>query len=404
MVEDDRKCRNFTSAERAPMIATLADLLAPISTSEFQEAFRASRRLHVRTSNPTRMAALLPWRDIDALFDVLARANKLIIMRDGHAVPLEFYTSGEDNRFNTRAFHDLAAHGVSVVVNTIDESFPGIGHLAAAIERELGLQTWVNAYLSFSKGSALKPHRDWHDVLITQIHGSKQWRIWNADMAYPVGKMVLSKVDASLPPDQVIELAPGDVLFIPRGEPHAAAVASDVSVHLTIGLNHMTGLNFIDHLRKEASANTLLRMNLPRHASEEETIAHETAVKQALCQLINAATIAQFLRTDDLRRPPYLHTAVAGALPQADDVLRLTLRRRIPLPDIAADGAPQSVTIGGEVYSLAPASIGVLRWLFDHGPAERRALDDAMMQQYAQAEVEAALRELLRFGFLAVNA
>jgi hypothetical protein len=45
-----------------------------------------------------------------------------------------------------------------------------------------------------------------------------------------------------------------------------------------------------------------------------------------------------------------------------------------------------------------------MRWLFDHAPAERRALDDAMILQYAQAEVEAALRELLRFGFLAINA
>jgi ribosomal protein L16 Arg81 hydroxylase len=389
--------------ERAPMIATLADLLAPISTSEFLEAFRASRRLHVRTFNPTRMASLLPWHDIDALLDVLARANKLSILRDGQAVPQQFYTSGEDGRFNSRAFHHLAANGVSVVVNTIDESIPRIGHLAAAIERELGIQTWVNAYLSFSKGGALGPHRDRHDVLVAQIYGHKQWRVWNADMAYPVGKMVLSNVNDSLPPDQVVELAPGDVLFIPRGEPHAATVSSELSVHLTIGLSHMTGLNIIDHLRNEARSNTLLRMNLPRHSSEEEMIAHEITVKQALFQLIDAIDIAQFLRTDDLRRPPYLHTAVTNALPQVDDILVLTLRRRIPLPDAAPGGAPQSVTIGGESYPLAPASIGVMRWLFDHGPAVRRALDDAMRPQYTQAEVEAALREMLRFGFLAVN-
>lgn len=385
------------------MLATLANLVAPIPVFEFLDALRAGRRLHVRASSPTRLAPLLPWQDIDALLAMLARADKLVVWRDGQPVPRQFYTSGEDARFNPRAFHDLVAHGVSVIVNEIHQSVPRIGHLAAAIERELGIQTQVNAYLSFSKGGAFKPHRDWHDVLVAQIHGSKRWQIWNADIAYPVKPMARLKGNDSLPPDQVIELAPGDVLFIPRGEPHAAAVASGLSVHLTIGLDHMTGLDFIDHLREQAITNTLLRMNLPRHSSEAETIAHETAVKQALHRLIDTASVAEFLRTDDLSRRPYLHTAVAGMLPQMDDLLCLTLRRRIPLPDRANDGAAQPVTIGGEVCHLAPVSIDVMRWLFDHGPALRRALDDAMAPQYGQASVETALRELLRFGFLAVN-
>ena len=57
-----------------------------------------------------------------------------------------------------------------------------------------------------------------------------------------------------------------------------------------------------------------------------------------------------------------------------DDVVRLTLRRRIPLPDVTSDGAAQPITIGSDVFRLAPASIDIMRWLFDHDPATRRAL------------------------------
>jgi ribosomal protein L16 Arg81 hydroxylase len=384
------------------MITTLAELLAPVSTSEFLEALRASRRLLIRAVDATRMASLLSWQDIDSLMAKLAIDHKLLVMRDGVIVPPQLYSLGEDSRFNARAFHDLMAQGVSIVVDSIDDSISQIGRLAAAIERELGIAVQINGYLSFSKGGAFKPHWDRHDVLAVQVYGRKQWRIWNAEIAHPIDKTDILKVDTSLPPDQVIELTPGDVIFIPRGEAHSAAVSIEHSVHLTISLSSLTGLDFIDHFRKEAAKNLLLRMNLPRHSSEEEARKHEANLKRQLHQLVDAASITNFLGASDLRRRPFVQTALSGALPQIDDVLFLTLRRRIPLSDVAPDGAPQPITIGGEVFRLAPASIGIMRWLFDHDAATRRELYVALSPHYEQASIDAALRELLRFGFLAV--
>jgi hypothetical protein len=400
-----------------PMINTLADLLAPISVFDFLDAFRAGRRLHVRTNESKRLEMLLPWQRIEAVldwgastdrtantfFDQSARRSTphLIIMRDDVEIPRKFFTI--EDRFSVRAFHDLAKQGVSVVVNFIDMVVPTIGLLAASIERDLSVKTWVNAYLSFSKGGAFRPHRDDHDVLVAQIHGSKKWQIWNADIKHPVGnKMKGSKINVDLPPNDVIELGPGDILFIPRGEPHSAAVSSKISVHLTIGLSHMTAIDFIDYLREQAHKDVLLRMNLPRHLSEEETSAHESAVKRSLTDLINRTKVAEFLQADDQRRSPYLHAAVTGTLPKRNDVIQLTLRRRIPLPNVVTDGAAQAVTIGQEVCSLSPVSISIIAWLFDHGPASRSALDDAMVPQYGETKLEEGLHELLRFGFLSI--
>jgi hypothetical protein len=212
-----------------------------------------------------------------------------------------------------------------------------------------------------------------------------------------------AKVNASVSPDQEVELAPGDVLFIPRGEPHCAAVSTGRSVHLTIGLFSLTGIDFLDHLRKEAAKDPLLRMDLPRHSSNEQSGAHEAALKRRLHQLIDAASVLQFLREDDLSRVSALQTAVAGALPQVEDVLRLTLRRRVPLPDVAPNGGPQPVVIGGEARRLSPASIDALRWLFDHDPATWCALRAGLTLRHGQDSIEAAVHELLRFGFLVVN-
>src|SRR5262249_17987695 len=263
--------------------------------------------------------------------------------------------------------------------------------------------TEVNAYLSFSKGGAFKPHFDVMDVLIVQVHGTKQWRIWNMEVPYPVEMTDRTKVNASVAPDQEVKMAPGDVLFIPRGEPHSAAVSTKHSVHLTISLISQTGVDFFRHIRKEAAKDPLLRMDLPRHSSDEESSAHEAALKHRLHQLIEAASMSQFLREGDLSRLPALQTAVARELPQVEDILRLTLRRRVPLPDVTPDSGVQPVTIGGETRGLSPAAIDVLRWLFDHDPVRLRALHAELTPRHGRDSIDAAIRELFRFGFLFVN-
>jgi len=222
------------------MLATLADLLAPVSLSEFLEGFRARTRLHISASDPTRAETLLSWQDIDTLLSRHGLDENVGIWRDSVPVPRQFYTSNEGKRLKVRAFHDLLAQGVSIVVDGVHRSIPQISQLAAAVEREMGIKTQINAYLSFSKGGVFKPHWDILDIIAVQVHGRKRWRFWKAVVPHPVEYADSVSIDASAVPDQEIELGPGDVLFIPRGEPHAAAVSAGYSVHLTIGLRRAT--------------------------------------------------------------------------------------------------------------------------------------------------------------------
>src|SRR6516225_7612950 len=218
------------------MLATLSDLLAPVSLSKFFERFRARTRLHISAPDPTRAESLLPWQDIDTLLSGHGLGENVGIWRDSVRVARQFYTSNEGKRLNASALHELLTQGVSIVVDGVHRSIPQISQLAAAVEREMGIQTQVNAYLSFSKGGAFKPHWDIHDVLAVQVHGRKRWRFWKTIIPHPVKLADNVPIDANVPPDQEIELGPGDALFIPRGEPHAAVVSNECSVHLTIGL------------------------------------------------------------------------------------------------------------------------------------------------------------------------
>ena len=174
------------SNSRKQKLTTLADLLAPVSLSEFLEVFRARKRLHISASDPTRAETLLSWQDIDTLLSGHGLGENVGIWRDSVLVPRQFYTSNGGKRLKVRAFHDLLSQGVSIVVDGVHRSIPQISQLAAAVEREMGIQTQVNAYLSFSKGGAFKPHWDIHDVLAVQVHGRKRWRFWKAVVPHPV--------------------------------------------------------------------------------------------------------------------------------------------------------------------------------------------------------------------------
>ena len=130
---------------------------------------------------------------------------------------------------------------------------------------------------------------------------------------------------------------PGTCCSSRAASPTPPLCPAGCSVHLTIGLSSQTGIDFLDHLRKEAAKDPLLRMDLPRHSSDEQSDAHEAALKHRLHQLIDAASMSQFLREGDLSRLPALQTAVAGALPQMDDVLRLTLAPAHSAPGCRAE-------------------------------------------------------------------
>jgi hypothetical protein len=120
------------------MLATLADLLAPASCSEFLDVFRARKRLHIEASDPARAETLFSWRDIDTLLSGQVLDENVSIMRDGVPIPREMYTSNKGQQLDVRAFHDLLTQGVSIVVDGVHRSIPHIGQLAAAVERGCG--------------------------------------------------------------------------------------------------------------------------------------------------------------------------------------------------------------------------------------------------------------------------
>ena len=265
----------------------------------------------------------------------------------------------------------------------------------------MGFGVGVNAYLSFSRGGAFKPHWDRHDVLIVQVHGKKAWRVWDSAFKNPIETSRHAEHDITDATCQQLELSPGDVLYIPRGEPHAASVSGGGSVHLTIGLDCLNGVDLLQQLNHAAGQDDFLRSDLPPREAEARLRDHQVELKARLHRLVDTLDILKFLEEGDASRPPVRQVSLASS-EEPGDILRLTLRRRVPLPERSSEQA-QPVTIGGAVYPLPPASIDILRRLFAGDRQSRRVLIDELSPRHGEAAVTNGLRELSRLGFLVTD-
>ena len=78
------------------------------------------------------------------------------------------------------------------------------------------------------------------------------------------------------PVSEVVEIHPGDLLYLPRGRFHDAVATSDISVHLSLSCNEPNGLDWLTQLWSLAVQDAAFRNVLPRPAgpSGEEALGH----------------------------------------------------------------------------------------------------------------------------------
>ncbi|KAI2498274.1 hypothetical protein MHU86_16201 [Fragilaria crotonensis] len=145
--------------------------------------------------------------------------------------------------YNHSLFHAYL-NGCSVVVNHADETCPYLAALCLDLQKSLP-HAYANTYLTPPDSQAVPPHADDRDVLILQVYGKKQWKVYKTiPIPYPYPHEQVGKDGLEVPP-QVLEgpclidcvLEAGDVLYMPRGYVHQAQTVSNMpSYHVTIAL------------------------------------------------------------------------------------------------------------------------------------------------------------------------
>lgn len=229
--------------------SSLAWLLHPVGVETFLDEIWAIRYHHIRRSRPGYFDGLLPGPSAaDALLDhVQPEPAAVRLVKGGQDKDPATYRRADGGLDPIAARNGLAA-GYTIVVNGVERYLRTIASMSHSIEVELNFPTRVNAYVTPPESTGFVPHYDPHDVLVLQIEGSKTWHVSDA-AAVPPHEIQNRRGVATdgLTSSTDVDLQPGDVLYLPRGQVHSAETRSEPSVHLTIGLHAPTLLTLLTH-------------------------------------------------------------------------------------------------------------------------------------------------------------
>jgi len=201
--------------------------------------------------------------------------------------------------------------------------FPDLRPLSAELDAvarslELLIHGPVTASAFWSRGGMRAPvHYDDHDLIVVQLQGTKRWYVSTrpSDLFNPW------RGASGNPPDlgahEVVDLAPGDLMYLPRGTFHT--VDSDTeSVHLAVGFTPLTlreaVIAALDHL---SDLNRPLRATVAGQLEGADLDPLAPAVAEAVGQLFHATRSPGFLTTA-LQRRSSRAVGDLDALPRPD--------------------------------------------------------------------------------------
>ena len=307
-----------------------------------------------------------------------ARTPTFRLVRDGATLAPSTYCrrAGVGHRTITDVIQpnrvlELHAAGATMVVQGLQFTDPHLARVANNLALDLEQPVQVNAYLTPQAAKGLELHFDYHDVFVVHLEGSKRWRVWE-----PLERTRLPVRAARVPMPTLDELGqpaldrvfrPGDVLYLPRGFPHAAETVDAASAHLTIGVVAFSWHQAVRHAVDDAVAAGALRATVRLDGSSRPGL-------EELGTHLAPDAVRRWLAREVWRRQPAtrLRPRVAPAV-ELDTSVRLTPG---PLLWLAADGPRCELGLGDRALSLpAEAHRFLAALLATDGPFRLAALD-----------------------------
>jgi hypothetical protein len=415
----------------------LDHLLTPVTPGELLQTYWERRMLHLERGEPAWYQGLVSREDVDRIlatgkdhpdFTVSLIQNGVIVHQDGdHVRRFGHGDALQVERLDPQSLYAHHAAGATIRIYRLERHLTPVWALAADLERQLSADVSVNLYMTPPGSQGFRVHQDLHDVLVLQIAGSKRWQIYEPPHELPVERPVQAHrklherrfpfdgAEGAAPPDPAtmreVTLRAGDLLYLPRGFPHAAATDGEGSLHLTVGLTPLTFHDLVVHaVTRRLGEERMLRCGLTPGFITDPTVAENLANQgPELARVAATALTAEWLREslEDLANRSLYHRrpVTVGQMEDARRLPELKLESRVEVRHgVAARLETRGDTVflfySGRVLSF-PARAGdllesILRARrFTVGEIETRLGDQSRLMM---------ARQLMKEGFLTFEA
>ena len=353
-----------------------AELVSPLGAPAFLAEVQGRAPRHF-PGDAERFEALFSFDEMNRLLRMWrlwsSRTCKLVL--DGSDLPPEEYCVRGQTRegepamlVDARRLEALLARGATVVLDVMESLSPGVREVAYALQSALGGTVLCNVYCSFHAHAGFPSHYDTTDVFALHVAGSKRWRVYEGRALHPLERAGHSY--AWQTPEHheqakgrvltEVEMTPGDVLYLPRGQYHDALATSGASLHLSFGVTRATGLDFMGVLAESLPDDPAFRAELPHFDDPQAVAAHLARLGRRLAELTVdpelAAQVAGWQRERVFR-----DLAPALSVPDREPRTRVRVRRGA---GIAWRGG--ALEVGGRAVALGEAEVPAVAWMLAH--------------------------------------
>ena len=322
----------FTDAQRL-----LEEFLAPLTLDEFLDGMLLGGFRKIDSDAGTSRTGLLGADPESVLLGAWQLAPKLTFHSanaTGPAPSLANIAGAADFQQRIAQFH---ARNFSV-------RFPELRPLSAQLDRlgralEVLLHQQVTASAFWSRGGMKAPvHYDDHDLLVVQLRGTKRWYVSSRVSELNNTWAAIPERPPELGPHHTVDVAPGDLLYLPRGTWHSVD-SDNNSLHLSIGFTPLTVraavIAAVDHLADlDRGWRTTIGNRLPYQLRGPAVDRIAQAVAEATVNLANACRTPGFL-VSALQWRSSRAIAALAPLPAHDGAPALTLDSELAQGELA---------------------------------------------------------------------
>jgi hypothetical protein len=335
---------------------------------------------------------LLTLGDVDFILTTSwLRTPAFRLVKDGKPLDERSYTKwagvgarGAYGSVDPGKVYSLFYDGATVVLQAMQRYWAPLAQFIRDLEITLTLPAQANAYITPPGSRGLAVHYDTHDVFVLQVYGTKRWQIFDPVIESPLPSQHSIQGETTMPVLEA-DLAPGDMLYIPRGWRHAATAQAAASAHMTIGVLNYSWYDVFQEVLLRAQEEIPFRETVPvGYARQESGFANDIAGRlQTLrdwLQGVDVEDVAATLRQRFWAGRPPLLTGQMAQLEQLDEITDDSMvRRRIGavclLEPQGQEGRLRAIL--GDRELLLPQELeATLRMLIDGDIVQVKQLED----------------------------
>lgn len=239
--------------------------IAPTDPETFFAEHYERAPLVLRRGQPEYYRDLISFAEIDRILSTMGlSAPEITLTRADAAMTAEDYTfdGGMADPVRVAA---LFGDGATVILGGLQDRLPALAAFCRACEAQFSCRVQTNIYMTPPLAQGFPAHYDSHDVLVLQVEGTKEWRLYDTPVDLPLS-------DAPFDPKTMprgdetrrFVLEPGDMCYIPRGVIHDAVARDDTSIHITTGIMARTWADLMaEAVHELARRDPALRRSLP---------------------------------------------------------------------------------------------------------------------------------------------